>query len=86
MATAKYLDREVSPGERPLRPAVPPAQAPDSPVMPDTPLTPGEAKALEEERDGQDGRVPDGGLPDGIPHGDEGPGAKQRRPGNIASR
>jgi hypothetical protein len=50
--------------------------------MPDTPLTPGERKALQQERDEQDGRVPEGGLPEGIPHGDEGPGAKPRRPRN----
>ena len=85
MANAKYLDREVAPGERPQRPAVPPPEAPDSPVMPDTPLTPGERKALQHERDEQDGRVPEGGLPEGIPHGDEGPGAKPRRPRNNAT-
>lgn len=85
MATAKYLDREVAPGERPQRPAVPPAEAPDSLVMPDTPLTPGETRALEEEKDEREGRVPDGGLPDGIPHGDEGPGAKPPRPRNTSS-
>ncbi len=72
MATAKYLDREDSVGGRPQRPLTPPEDAPDSPVMPDTPLTPGEKKALEAEQ--HQGERPDsvsrGGLPE-IPHGDD---------------
>lgn len=78
MASAKYLDREDSEGGRPQRPLNPPPDAPDSAVMPDVPMTPGEEQALEKERreDAGTGRIPAGGLPEGIPHGDERPGAK----------
>lgn len=80
MATAKYLDREDSVGGRPQRPRLPPQDAPDSPVMPDPPLTPGERKALEAElhqEEEQPGRIR-GGLPE-IPHGDDRVGARQPR-------
>jgi hypothetical protein len=71
MATAKYLDREESVGGRPQRPITPPEDAPDSPVLPDPPLTPGEQQALQAEQHEDEGvhRVP-GGLPE-IPHGDD---------------
>lgn len=79
MATAKYLDREDSVGGRPQRPLTPPQDAPDSPVMPDSPLTPGEQEALEAEQHQEEkpGRVR-GGLP-GIPHGDDSIGARPPR-------
>lgn len=71
MATAKTIDKEVSVNDRPQRPAVMPADAPDSPVLPDVPDSPGVQKALAEEKSGNPGqrRVPPGGFPEGIPHG-----------------
>jgi hypothetical protein len=76
MATAKALDKEASAGERPQRPAVAPAAAPHSPILPDPPDTPGVKQALEAERGRSDSHVPPGGLPEGIPHADRRPGAK----------
>jgi hypothetical protein len=77
MATAKTLDKETSHGDQPDRPAMSPPGAPASPVLPDPPETPAVKQALEDERrQDADGRVPAGGLPDGIPHGDKRPGAK----------
>jgi len=73
MATAKTLDKEVSVYDRPQRPAVMPADAPDSPVLPDVPDSPGvqEALAAEKTADARAGDDPPGGLPEGIPHGDK---------------
>lgn len=82
MATAKYLDREDSVGGRPQRPLTPTQDAPNSPVMPDPPLTPGEQQALEAEQHQEEeraGRVR-GGLPE-IPHGDDRMGARPPRRG-----
>ena len=78
MARAITLDMEASTGQRPQRPDVLPAGAPDSEVLPDVPPTTAERNALERERREQPGRprIPAGGLPEGIPHGDAQPGAK----------
>ncbi len=77
MATAKYLDREDSVGSRPQRPLIPAHDAPDSPVLPDVPMTRGEEAALEAERhqDEEPRRDVRGGLPE-IPHGDDKGGGK----------
>jgi hypothetical protein len=78
MATAKILDLEASAGQRPQRPDLLPAGAPDSAVLPEVPPTAAEKEALESERRGdtQRQRIPAGGLPEGSPHGDRRPGAK----------
>jgi hypothetical protein len=80
MATARILDMEASAGQRPQRPDVLPSGAPDSAVLPDVPLTSGEKEALRREDLEEAGRerIPAGGLPEGIPHGDRRPGAKPR--------
>lgn len=72
MANAKSLDQEASDNERPQRPARMPAGAPDSPVLPDSAPTDAEKQALEAERRRSDGegRLPAGGLPEHILHGD----------------
>jgi hypothetical protein len=80
MATAKILDMEASPHDRPERPAIPPAGAPNSPVWPDVPDTPGEKRALEAERLlAERGDVtPRDGTSGDIPHGDRGPPRRAR--------
>jgi hypothetical protein len=78
MATARILDMEASAGERPQRPDAMPAGAPGSPIFPDVRNTSAEMQALAAERRRGElaDRVPVGGLPDGIPHGDRNPGAR----------
>jgi hypothetical protein len=73
MAKTTNLDQEASVGERPRRQNALPPGAPNSAILPDPPAKPGNKSTLETEREA---RVPPGGLPDGIPHGDRNPGAK----------